>query len=230
MLKFDIFPPGVTALTITNETDFSFPFSDVQKKFLSDIIGDVPGLWEMKQVHGSRVIVCGESEKLNGSRCEQGQIEADAAVCGIKGFALAVRTADCLPIFYFDKRSEAVGIAHAGWKGTAEKIAVKTLDAMRKEFGSVPSDIVCALGPAIRSCCYQVGPEFRDRFPSSVVQKGEVVHFDLPGENFRQLTEAGVLKENIRDCGKCTCCGVDYFSYRRDGANAGRMLSLILIK
>jgi len=85
------------------------------------------------------------------------------------------------------------------------------------------------LGPSIRECCYQVGEEFRHYFPAHVKDREGYLYADVTGVNRDQLLQAGVLPENILDSGICTCCNKDYFSFRRDGAKAGRMISLMML-
>src|SRR5437879_10812267 len=82
------------------------------------------------------------------------------------GILLAILTADCLPIILADTKRHAVGVFHAGWRGTAKRIVEKGVGEMRKHFGSRPSDLKAAIGPGIRGCCYQVGPEVRNAFES----------------------------------------------------------------
>jgi len=108
-------------------------------------------------------------------------------------------------------------------------IAVKTVQLMNKTYGSKASDLKIVLGPSIRACCYQVGEEFRDRFPLHVKDRAGHLYADVLGANRDQLLEAGVGQANILDSGICTCCNSSYFSFRRDGAKAGRMISLMML-
>ena len=85
------------------------------------------------------------------------------------------------------------------------------------------------LGPSIRECCYQVGEEFRDYFPSHVRDRDGHLYADVIAANRDQLLQAGVRQENIIDSGICTCCNKNYFSFRRDGEKAGRMISLMML-
>ena len=123
----------------------------------------------------------------------------------------------------------AIGLAHAGWRGTYKAIAAKTVQKMQEKYASQPSDLKVVLGPGIRECCYQVGEEFRDYFPSHVKDREGHLYVDVIGANRDQLLQAGVRQENIFDSGICTCCNKNYFSFRRDGAKAGRMISLMML-
>ena len=97
-------------------------------------------------------------------------------------------------------------------------------------FLSQPSSLKIVLGPSIRECCYQVGPEFQGFFPSHVREREGHLYLDVVNSNQEQLLQAGVRQENIFDSGICTCCNKNYFSFRRDGVKAGRMISLMMLK
>lgn len=135
-----------------------------------------------------------------------------------------------MPVFIFDSRRRAIGLAHAGWKGTAKRIAVKTAQKMQEKYASQFSDLKIVFGPSIRECCYQVGPEFRDYFPAHVQERGGFLYLDLIGANRDQLLQEGLGQANILDSGICTCCRKDYFSFRRDGISTGRMISLMMLR
>jgi polyphenol oxidase len=93
-------------------------------------------------------------------------LAGDGLVTSHSGILLAVLTADCLPIILVDTKRHAVGVFHAGWRGTLKRIVEKGVGEMRKHFGSRPGDLKAVIGPGIRGCCYQVGPEVRDAFES----------------------------------------------------------------
>jgi polyphenol oxidase len=103
--------------------------------------------------------------------CNADVPHADALMAHAPGILLGVQTADCVPILLADTRHRVVAAIHAGWRGTLARIAVKTLGRMRMEFGSSPSDIVAAIGPAIGRCCYEVGSDvarsFAAQFPNA---------------------------------------------------------------
>jgi copper oxidase (laccase) domain-containing protein len=101
---------------------------------------------------------------------------------------------------------------------------------MRQHWHTDPEHITVAFGPSIRPCCYEVGAEFLGYFPREVNVRGGKYYLDLPRVVRRQLVSAGVPEGNIRDGAVCTCCDHQYFSYRREGAAAGRLISLIMIK
>ena len=91
-------------------------------------------------------------------------------------------------------------------------------------------DLKVAFGPAIHACCYEVGAEFAGYFPEEAIQRRNKYFLDVPLANMNQLMGKGVIEENIFDCGECTVCGKDYFSFRRDGEKAGRMISIMMLQ
>jgi hypothetical protein len=186
--------------------------------------------------------------------------KGDASATNRPGLLLAVQTADCVPILLVDPQKRAVAAIHAGWKGALARIAEKAVGRLRLEFGSKPADLLAALGPSIGPCCYEVGAEFVTKFTGqfadasgyfdeprtgdepnplqwlSMVPPGHQppprnVRLDLPKANRAQLLAAGLRPQNIFSCGLCTACRTDFFfSHRREGVLAGRLLSVIGIR
>lgn len=154
---------------------------------------------------------------------------ADAVITNKKGMLIGVRTADCVPVLLYDKKNKVCGAVHAGWRGTAESILKKTINAMKNSFDSSPHDILLALGPSIKICCYNVG----DDVLKSVIEasgkgeyflkkKGKIV-LDLASANKHQALASGILEKNIWMSDECTCCFYDkFYSYRHDNKNRGR--------
>ena len=101
---------------------------------------------------------------------------------------------------------------------------------MREKYGAHATDPLVALGPAIRSCCYEVGEEFKDVFPHEVAMHKGKLHLDMALANKHQLMAQGVKAANIYDSQKCTVCDSKYFSYRRDKEKSGRHLSLFVLR
>ncbi len=227
-----IFPDAVLLHVSARQQDFLLPqdrseFDQGQKDYLSRELGlSADKVYFGRQVHGNLIVPVTAKDVPPASPLK----EADGFVTNVPGIALAVRTADCLPVFLFDSRHRAVGMVHAGWKGTEQKIVVAALETMKKEFGTSPEDVTAAFGPCIRRCCYKVGAEFGDKFPDETFIQYETYFFDIALANRNQLLDAGVVAERLFDDGSCTCCDPQYFSHRRDGETAGRHLSLIMLK
>ncbi len=205
--------------------DFSVPLDVAQQAYIKKETGlDIPQVFWRKQIHGDDVIVA-----VNSPAACQACPDADAYITNERNLPIAIRTADCVPVFMYDPLHKVIGLAHAGWKGTVKGIAVKTLNILQDKFNSQGSDVQVAIGPCIRPCCYQVGAEFKEHFPQDITERNGHLYVDVAANNRRQLIEAGVSPANISDCGICTCCDTNYFSFRRDAAKAGRMISLMML-
>jgi hypothetical protein len=175
-------------------------------------------------VHYAAQTDCGRSGVTRPAVCG-----VDAFITDRKNVPLAVFSADCCCVFLYDPVTPAVGLVHAGWKGTALGIAAKTLDAMRQQFGSDPAKVIAGFSPSIRGCCYEIGDEVAVRFPGDVLTRGDKRYLDLVQCNTDQLTGSGLVRQNIFDAGLCTCCHAEFFSYRREGAASGRMMSVVML-
>ena len=223
--------PNLTAFTSDSTVDYTFneitPFlTEAQRSTLSQAIGSpFNALAWVKQVHGADVVaVDGNFLKDGGLR------EADALVTDEQDVLIAVRTADCLPIFIWDPTHQAMGIIHAGWKSTQKEIVRRTYEVMAAKYQTDYEDLLIAFGPSIRSCCYQVDKEFAEYFPNAVSAKEGKLFMDLVRANRDQLVSLGVERHQLFDCRVCTVCDPSYFSYRRDGDKAGRMISGLMLK
>ena len=171
----------------------------------------------LRQIHSDRVM----NARGLGDREGQG----DALVAQNLFDAIGVRTADCVPLLVLDPQRHAVAAVHAGWRGSASAIIVRTLEKMAADFGTDPTAAHVAIGPCIRVCCYEVGEEVARQF--GLAPSGKV-HLDLPEINRRHLLSAGVEAAHIFDSGLCTRCNADlFFSFRRDPQDPGRMLNAI---
>jgi polyphenol oxidase len=132
----------------------------------------------LRQIHSDLIhCVSGIPEK---------PLAGDGLVTSHPGILLAVLTADCLPVILADAKRRTVGVFHAGWRGTVKRIVEKGVGEMRKQFGTRPGDLKAAIGPGIRSCCYQVGTEVRDAFHSQ---------FTYACDLFRETKETDEIHE-----------------------------------
>ncbi|UWX57661.1 peptidoglycan editing factor PgeF [Chlorobaculum sp. MV4-Y] len=175
------------------------------------------------QVHGTEIAVVTEPGKLNGY---------DALITNVRGLFVGILTADCYPVLIYDRRTGASGAAHAGWQGTAGRIAEKTINAMRDEFGSRPEDCLAWVGTGISGECYEIGGEVAARFSSRYLKpspSGEGrQRLDLSAANRDQLVEAGISPPQVQCSEFCSFRDADrFYSYRRDNGKTGRMLTLI---
>jgi YfiH family protein len=152
--------------------------------------------------------------------------DGDALIDNQPGNLLAVKTADCIPILLVDEEHRAVAAAHAGWRGTVQRIVQHALRRMDEEFGTKPAQVHAAIGPSIGKCCYEVGAEVAVHFGEN-----GPCHIDLAAANRAQLIAAGLADERIYVANLCTKCNAgDFHSFRRDKEHAGRMLSFVGVK
>lgn len=150
----------------------------------------------------------------------------DALLTRERGVTLAITTADCLPLIL--TLPGAVAVAHCGWRGTAAGLPGRAALAFCAAAEATPREVIAHLGPCIRPCCYEVGPEVARQFPASVGRVVEGRHrLDLAAAARLQLLDSGVPPEAIFDTAACTCCEPGwYFSHRRDGNRYGRHWAL----
>src|SRR3954463_3830535 len=197
---------------------------------------DLPHLARMHQVHGAAVVV----RRAGAAAVEAGLPDADILVSDDPSLALAIQTADCVPLLMADRATGAIAAAHAGWRGLAAGVPGVTVAALAREFGSAPADLIVAIGPSISAARYEVGGEVRARFESAAFPVAEVARWFRGGERpdrwmfdgwasaADQLAAAGVPPENIHLAALCTAEWPDLFcSYRRDGKGAGRIAGAI---
>ena len=203
-----------------------------RRKFASALEIDLNRIVVPKQVHGNAVRVVTEADAGRGSIDLDSSVdEVDALITNVPNLPLALHFADCVSIFLLDPANKVIGLAHAGWKGTAAKVVTATVEAMVNEFGSDSRTMLAAIGPAIGRCCYEVAEDTaRQLFKAFPYDERVIKQFsttkwraDLKTANLMLLIEAGLEDSNIAISEVCTSCnGLEFFSYRRDG-NTGRM-------
>lgn len=195
-----------------------------------------------EQVHGDRVARVGRSEAGRGATARETAIPGvDALITDEARLTLMIGCADCVPVYLLAPERPAIGLAHAGWRGTVGRIAAKTVRAMTEAFGSRPEAMLAAVGPSIGPCCYEVdepvaGP-VRRAFGQAA--DGLLIPQDRPGRwrldlweaNRLTLLGAGLRPENIGVAGLCTACHQDrFFSHRASDGRAGRMAALLALR
>ena len=159
----------------------------------------------------------------------------DALITNAPGVPLLLQFADCVPILFYDRRQSAIGIAHAGWRGTVGKVATHTVRALGEAFGSQARDLVACIGPSIGPCCYTIGADVqtrvREAFPHAdalLTRPNGAIHFDLWEANARQLRELGVGEVEVAKI--CTADHTeDWYSWRREQGHTGRFAALIAL-
>jgi polyphenol oxidase len=203
-----------------------------RRDFLSPLGIDYRSIACAKQVHGSLARYTRELDTGKGAVSADTSIDGtDALVTDKRKLPLAVFTADCLPIFLYDCAGPAIGLIHAGWRGTGAKITTSAVQLMQNEFNTKAENLYAEFGPAIRDCCYEVEEDFNDFFPSALIKRGKHYYLDLIKINKNELLGLGVKTDRIFDSSICTSCrNEDFFSYRKEGKACGRMMSVIMLK
>jgi YfiH family protein len=203
------------------------------------------------QVHGADRLILRAGEPRSAQRPD-----ADIIVSNDPDTAIAIQSADCVPLLIADRRTGVVAAAHAGWRGLALGVPRAAVRALVTEFGSRPDDLVAAAGPSIGACCYQVGRDVIDRFeeagwseramkgwffdrPQATDRNPSLVglpagprsgrwYFDSRRAATHQLEEADVPADQIFAAELCTASHPTALcSYRRDGVGAGRIVAAI---
>lgn len=148
-------------------------------------------------------------------------LTADALICNSTDLFIGIKTADCVPILLYDPKSSTIACVHAGWRGTAQEILPKTLQLMKERLDASVADMVIAIGPSIRVCCYEVGEDVADLVASTTTDRGclqkrdKRLFLDLQGANLSQAIRVGVNPKNTWLSEECTCCNSPkYHSYR----------------
>jgi len=159
---------------------------------------------------------------------------ADAVITKRRGILIGVQVADCVPIILYDKKMHIVGAVHAGWRGTASGILKNTIEKMTARFYTSPSEILIAIGPSIRWCCYGVGYEVIDAVKKTIgegdyfMKKADKYYLDLPSANKYQALSMGISQQNIWIYDECTFCHPEkYYSYRFSKGITGRQYGFI---
>jgi polyphenol oxidase len=206
-------------------------------------------LLRLHQVHGATVVVA------PADRSAAQLPDADIIVANDPAVALAIQTADCVPLLIADPRSGAVAAAHAGWRGIAARAPQAAGAALQREFDSAPADLIAAIGPSVGACCYEVGRDVRDAFAAAsfgadrlsrwfvdaprptvrnpsmrglpAVRRPDHWFFDGAAAVRDQLESCGLRPDRVHASDVCTASHVELCSYRRDGTGAGRIAAVI---
>lgn len=191
------------------------------------------------QVHGDKVEVVDQTHRGRGSGSDEDTLPGvDGLLTRCRGLPLSSYYADCVPLYLVDPGNRAVGLVHAGWKGTVLRIGAKALHLMVGAFGTRPEECLAAVGPAVGPCCYQVDQEVISGLRAGFSDWRKLVQpsgsdrwqLDLPAANRQTLIDAGLKPENIIMAGLCTSCRTDlFFSYRAARGKTGRMASVIVL-
>lgn len=192
-----------------------------------------------KQTHSDIVINVTEEDSGKGVFLPNGADGVDGLITAAAELPIAVFTADCTPILLYDSVARAVGAVHSGWRGTLAEIGRAAVLKMSECFGSRAESITAAIGPSIKKCHFEVSPDvyesFFQKFGSlardNSIEKSGKYYIDTDAINIKSLEAAGILRENIHVCPRCTFCeSGHFFSHRASGGKTGRMCALIMLK
>jgi hypothetical protein len=211
----------------------SFSTNDAEgyKKLFQEINYEDNTMVLSDQIHDNKVEIIKKSEK------EIMKLkETDGMVTNLSKTTLCTVYADCVPLFFYDKTKKVIASSHSGWKGTAKNIAKETIDKMKTNCGCKPEDIKCLIGPSISQKNYEVDEKVFQAIKNVAhtekiaIRQGEKYLLDLWQANKILVEREGIPTENIIISGFCTYEFSElFYSYRREGQNAGRMTGLITV-
>ncbi len=198
----------------------------------------------VNQVHGDTVLQVTRAERGKGAETLMSPLgEADALCTDEPGVPLTVLVADCPAVFCYDPERRAIGLAHSGWRSTAQGIVPRLISILCERFEAQPQRLQVWISPAIGACCFEVGPEvieaFRRSGPELSRREGwcrraeprkDRWMLDLKTLLLAQLTGQGIPPAQIDLSPDCTCCQEEYFSYRRTGKGTGHMMGLLSMR
>ncbi|MEF9940418.1 MAG: peptidoglycan editing factor PgeF [Clostridium sp.] len=193
------------------------------------------------QTHTTNVRRVTEEDAGKGILVERDYRDVDGLITNIPGITLVTFFADCVPLYFLDPIHKAIGLSHSGWRGTVNRMGKVTIEAMVREFGSCPEDIIACVGPSICQDCYEVGEEvaveFKNTFDSLYYddilldKKNGKYHLNLWKANEIILREAGIRKENLSITNICTYCNSELlFSHRKSAERRGNLCAFLCLK
>ena len=211
-----------------NAYDITLEYREnIEKDFFKYINFNINKAVFMHQVHKNNVVKIDESNiHLFGGK-EKLVEGADALITNLKNTPLVVQTADCAPIILYCDESKSMAAIHSGWRGTVQNITKKTIDLMKKEYNANPSNMYAYIAPYIAQKDYEVGDEVDVHFKNKAMINNKW-HIDNGLEIKSQMIECGILENNI-EISNINTYDEYCYSYRRDGTQVGRMLTLGVI-
>lgn len=184
------------------------------------------------QTHSDNIKIIDNSEDIEHNVYDN----IDGFITDKKNIVLSTTYADCVPIFFYDKSKKIIGISHSGWKGTYKKISQNIIKNMVEIFNSSLEDIIVGIGPSIGENSYEVGEELLEKFSNigledCFTRKNGNLYFNIKEANKKIVLSAGISEENIEMSHNCTFNQKDeFYSYRRDKGDTGRMAGMIMLK
>lgn len=218
-------------IKVTYSTVKSGDFKDSEsvKKSIADLDIEDKQIYTGEQTHSSNIVKIDENTEYITKN-------TDGFITNREEDVILTRYADCLPIYFLDKKSKAFGCVHSGWKGSFDKIALKAIEMLEKEYTVDKKNLLVAFGIGISQKQYEVGEEFLEKFKNKFNEKElenvflfleDKIYFDNQQLNYNLLIKKGISEENIIRNKMCTFEDKRFHSYRRDKENSGRNGSFI---
>lgn len=193
------------------------------------------------QTHTTNVRKVTAEDAGKGLIREREYKDVDGLITNVPGITLVTFYADCVPLYFLDPVKKAIGLSHSGWRGTVHRMGQVTVEAMIREYGSKPEDLIACVGPSICQACYEVGieviEEFKEAFHKKYwkdlfwERKNGKYQLDLWRANEIILVESGLKPNQIQTTDICTHCNPDYlFSHRAMGDERGNLAAFLCLK
>ena len=216
-------------------------------KNLCDNIGlDYKNVVKTNQQHTDEVKIVTEKENKDFMDINlEKYSKTDGLITNKSNFVLSTTNADCILLLFFDPITKTIANVHSGWKGTLQRISVKTIEKMKKEFNCMPENIICCICPSIRKCHFEVDKDVKEQFENefkdiNISNSIEIMDKQLNKEKWNidtvlinkiLLKKEGLIEENIIDSGICSMCNSDIIhSFRVEKENYGPETALICLK
>ena len=209
---------------------------------MASVLGtDVDRMVLSYQTHTTNVRSVTEADAGKGIGKERDYQDVDGLITNIPGITLVTFYADCVPLYFVDPVHKAIGLSHSGWRGTVHRMGKATLEAMNREYGTDPVDVVACIGPSICQDCFEVGAEVAAEFAGNFAKEYHAELFyrkengkyqvDLWRSNQIVLNEAGIPKNQIHTTDICTRCNPGHlFSHRIMGTERGNLAAFLALK
>ncbi len=189
------------------------------------------------QKHTARIEVVTARPEGFSSACDGEPV--DALMTNVPGVILTGFYADCQLLLFYDHKTGAIAVAHAGWRGVQKEIARKTIEKMGAVYGTRPRDLACAVGPSICRNCFETDDDvfnaltevYGEKISDFIYRQDEKWHIDLKNITYSCLISAGILPYNIDISTLCPCCGDKslWWSHRRQGEARGVHAGMIML-
>ena len=196
-----------------------------------------------QQTHTTNVRLVTEEDAGKGVVRERDYTDVDGLITNGPDLTLATFYADCVPLYFADRRLHVIGLSHSGWRGTVNNMAQAAVDKLGSEFGSRPEDIIAFIGPSICASCYEVGEDVAEKFFNAYgaeadkvlkikkeTEAGKKYYLNLHAANRINMLNAGITEENISVTDICTCCNPElFFSHRASKGKRGGLCAYMMI-